>query len=261
MTPRPLTVAFDGPVTAARHAPVLAGLPGHFRTAESGAPADILVVDGTTTVRPAAAPSTGAILVDRPRAGLGQLPDTAMVFADTGYAADPAWATELPRIRDSLTQHSAGVVESTVAVTDAGELADALFWQLTLVRALLGTVDFAPSAVAPGRGHVLTGAAGSAVVSLSGTVGSPGLTLDTIGPSERWHVAMHPPGTARPAVISRFDGEGRHTTRPRFESPRRALWRSVHATLNGTAAPRHLYADVLADLATSESLLAAPAAP
>lgn len=227
-----LTVAFDGPVTAARHTPVLAGLPGRFRTTRAGTPRpDVIVVDGTNPDWPTVCVGSRAVLVDRPRAGAADPPDGPLLFADTGYATDPSWTAELPRVRASLND-TVPLIESTVAVADPDELPDGLISQLALLRDLLGTsVPLTASAVTPGHGYLLTGTVGTTVVSLSGIVGPPGLTLTTVAPADRWHITMPAPTTARPASVTHFTADGARTARPRFESPRRALWRTIHTTL------------------------------
>ncbi|WP_151482008.1 hypothetical protein [Streptomyces albicerus] len=256
----PLTVAFDGPVTAARHISVLAGLSGRFRTtrSETTLTPDVLVVDGTIPDWPAACAGARAVLVDRPRPGMAELPDAPLFFADSGYATAPAWTAELPRIRASLDD-TVAIVESTVAVPHPDGLSDGLFSQLALLRDLFGTnVPLTPSAVTPGRGYLLTGSAGTAVVSLSGTVGPPGLTLTTVAPADRWHITMPAPGTARSAVVTQFTADGAHTARPRFESPRRALWRTIHTHLTEyqPACSAHQLASALPDLTTIACVLA-----
>jgi len=255
MTTPLISVAFDGPVTTARHAATVAGLPARFRTVTKASDADILVIDGTTSDWPAACRHTGAILVDRPRPADGGLPHHTSAFADTGYTSDPAWTAELPRIRASL-HGGVSIVESTVSVADPDELPDGLLSQLTLVRALFGDIDtLTPSTVAPRRGYLLTAIAAGTLVSLSGTVGPAGLVLTTVSPAERWHITMHLSGTARPARLTHFTAEGNHAVPPRFESARRALWRRIHHTLPGTGAAAHQLADTLPDLATVASVL------
>lgn len=261
MTTPLISVAFDGPVTTARHAATIAGLPARFRTASRASDADILVVDGTTSDWPAACRDAGAVLVDRPRAVDGDLPHRTLAFADTGYTSDPAWTAELPRIRASLDD-TVNIVESTVSVADPDELPDGLLSQLTLVRALLGDIGTpSPSIVTPRRDYLLTATAGGTLVSLSGVVGPAGLVLATVGPAERWHITMHLPDTARPARLTHFTADGDHTVRPRFESSRRALWRTIHHTLSGTGAAAHQLADALPDLATTASVLAGDRGP
>ncbi|MFI6693026.1 hypothetical protein ACIBLA_14900 [Streptomyces sp. NPDC050433] len=261
MTTALIGVAFDGPATAARHAPTLAGLPARFRTVAKVSDADILVVDGTTPDWPAACTRAAAVLVDRPRAADGEPPHRPRVFADLGYPADPAWTAELPGIRASLDD-TVSIVESTVTVTGPDELPDSLLSQLTMLRALFGDIGtLTPSAVTARRGYLLTAAAGGTVISLSGTVGpEAGLVLVTASQAERRHLSLYAPHTARPARITRFTGEGRRTVRPVFESSRRALWRGVHSTLTGTGTytGAHQLAAALPDLAVATSVLGAP---
>lgn len=222
----PVSVSFDGPVTAARHAPVLASLPDHFRVVQSDA--DILVVDGTVPGWPSSCTGARAVLVDRPRPDDDDLPGDVELYADTGYADAPTWAATLPRIQHSLDS-AAALIESIVAVSCPDELADGLLTQLVMARSLLGTVAVEPVTVAPGRGYVVTGTGASgAVLSLSGTVGPAGLTLTTASPKERWRIDMSAHDSARPVSMARFDATGTYTGRPRFESPRRALWRGIH---------------------------------
>jgi hypothetical protein len=228
----PVSVSFDGPVTAARHAPVLASLPDHFRVVRSDA--DILVVDGTVPGWPSSCTGAGAVLVDRPRPDDDDLPRGVELYADTGYAAAPTWAATLPRIHDSLDS-AAVLIESVVAVSCPDEFADGLLTQLVMARSLLGTVAVEPVTVAPGRGYVVTGkGASGAILSLSGTVGPAGLTLTTASSEERWRIDMPALDSARPVSVARFDGTGTSTGRPRFESPRRALWRGIHTARPST---------------------------
>jgi hypothetical protein len=228
----PVSVSFDGPVTAARHAPVLASLPDHFRVVRSDA--DILVVDGTVPGWPSSCTGARAVLVDRPRPDDDDLPRGVELYADAGYADAPTWAATLPRIQDSLDS-AASLIESIVTVSHPDELADGLLTQLVMARSLLGNVTVEPVTVAPGRGYVVTGkGASGAILSLSGTVGPAGLTLTTVSPKERWHIDMPTHDSARPVNIARFDATGTHTGRPRFESPRRALWRGIHTARPST---------------------------
>lgn len=228
----PVSVSFDGPVTAARHAPVLASLPDHFRVVRSDA--DILVVDGTVPGWPSSCTGARAVLVDRPRPDDDDLPRGVELYADTGFADAPTWAATLPRIQDSLGS-AASLIESIVAVSHPDELADGLLTQLVMARSLLGNVAVEPVTVALGRGYVVTGkGASGAILSLSGTVGPVGLTLTTASPKERWHIDMPAHDSARPVSIARFDATGTHTGRPRFESPRRALWRGIHTARPST---------------------------
>jgi hypothetical protein len=258
MTTPLIKVAFDGPLTAARHAPTLAGLPAHFRTVAEASDADILVVDGTKPDWPAACAKADAVLVDRPRAADGELQRHARAFADLGYPADPAWTAELSRIKACLDE-TVSVVESTVTVTDPDELPDGLLSQLTMVRSLFGDIGtLAPSAVTAGRGYLLTASVGATVVSLSGTIGPAGLVLATVSQAERWRISLQPPQTARPARLTHFTANGKKTARPLFESSRRALWRGIHATLTGAGTEAHQLAAALPDLATAASVLADP---
>ncbi|MDT0481874.1 hypothetical protein [Streptomyces doebereineriae] len=212
--------------------------------------ADILVVDGTVPGWPSSCTGARAVLVDRPRPDDDDLPRGIELYVDTGYAAAPIWAETLPRIQDSLDS-AAALIESIVAVPCPDELADGLLTQLVMARSLLGTVAVELVTVDPDRGYVVTGkgdTASGVFLSLSGTVGPAGLALTTASPKERWRVDMPAHDSARPVSIARFDATGTHTGRPRFESPRRALWRGIH-----TARPSDK--TLLTDLATVARIL------
>jgi hypothetical protein len=99
---------------------------------------------------------------------------------------------------------------------------------------------------------VLVGQLASTAITLSGTVtqnpDDEGLTIDVVGAREHWRAHFHDAGPARPTEVTRFDGEGTHTLRPRYESAHRATWHALYDAVASGGRPAHALSDFAADI-------------
>jgi len=257
MTTAPLTVAFDSDGASAHaaryaaaryaaHRAALTALPGSFRVV-SGQPADVLVTVAADTgwlARITAlltGPVKAVLVAGVAPSAVGDLRGLAALTADSrlpvvvdsGPADDAAWRTALPSAQRDLGEM---VFIDTVATPPAGGcLFDALLGQLALVESLTGPLEQVVTLAATVSGYVLSAAAGSTAVSLSGTAcaAEPGaVELDLIGARARWH-AEFTAGIASPARIVRYDADGARAARPLFQGPQRAGWLRLRDQIEG----------------------------
>jgi hypothetical protein len=237
------------PLTVTTDLAVLATLPARFRV---GDPADVTVVDGTSPDWPSLVAVARAALVVTPTpVDPARVRETAAAgvpaAVDSPYANNPAWTAALP----ALTATPFTLLDSVVTVAAAADLDRALLDQLAIVRPLLDTSDLDVTANRGTDHYVIAGRCGDAAVTIAGVVAAEvagELRLDLVGIEERWAVRFEPPQTARPASITRSDANGSHTTRPVFESGRRAVWRHLATALAGGDPPPYGLTEYAADL-------------
>jgi hypothetical protein len=177
-----------------------------------------------------------------------------VVAVDSPYACDQTWTSALPRVKETLA--AAAVLDSVITVARTGPseagLDGALLDQLAVVRPLLAAADLGLAAYHSDRHYVLAGGVDGIAVTLTGIVaplGDDGMRLDLIGVEQHWRAHFDAQGPARPTSVTLFDADGEHSSRPPYESGRRATWRALHEALeNGTPAA-YTIDDLIADLA------------
>ncbi len=218
---------------------VLASVPARFRvTTEQDA--DVVVLAGvqpdwTRRLATAIAAGIRGVLIVRP------------------FAADRAWNTALPQIKADAP---AATLLDSVVTFDGVSPVTALVEQLAAVRGILPALEPLEAAHRSDNQYVVSGRAESVAVSLTG-LRSPlsgyELSLNMVGPQQRWRVRIGGDEVARPSELVRFDGAGAHTQPVLYESPHRAALLALHAALTDGSP----LAYTLADLADGLDMAAA----
>jgi hypothetical protein len=240
---------------------VLVSLPAHFRvTAEHQA--DVVVISGVQTDwtrRLATAVATGsrAVLVVRPGpANSNELRDLAtrasgeatLAGVDIGFAADRAWNKALPEIK---AHAPAATLLDSLVTFDGAPPVTAFVEQLAIVRGILPALELLEVAHRSNTQYVVSGRSGSVAVSLTG-LRSPlsgcELSLNMVGPQQRWRVRIGADELARPSEIVRFDRAGSHAQPLLYESPHRAALLELHAALTDGSPLAYTLADLADDL-------------
>jgi hypothetical protein len=245
---------------------VLASVPARFRvTTEQHA--DVVVLAGvqpdwTRRLGTAIAAGIRGVLIVRPGPANSDevrelarraAPEATLVGVDVGFAADRAWNTALPQIKADAP---AATLLDSVVTFDGVSPVTALVEQLAAVRGILPALEPLEAAHRSDNQYVVSGRAESVAVSLTG-LRSPlsgyELSLNMVGPQQRWRVRIGGDEVARPSELVRFDGAGAHTQPVLYESPHRAALLALHAALTDGSP----LAYTLADLADGLDMAAA----
>ncbi|WP_379513590.1 hypothetical protein [Nonomuraea insulae] len=174
----------------------------------------------------------------------------ALIAVDLPFAADRTWTAALPRLRQAVQK--AALLRSLVTTTEPATLPEARLAQLAMIRAILDEVPSLTAASAHQDHYALTASEGRMAITVTAVVspsGPPRHTLDLLGTDQHWHVDLTDEGPAHPAHITLADATGQHTTRPVFETGRRAAWIALFDALTGDRARLTCSIAELAELA------------
>jgi hypothetical protein len=240
---------------------ILASLPARFRLT-TGQHADVVVLAGVQpdwTRRLAtaiAAGSRGALIVRPGPASSSEVRDLArraaaeatLVGVDLGFAAGRTWQKALPQIKaDAPT----ATLLDTVVTFDGVSPATAFVEQVAAVRSILPELQPLEVAQRSNTQYLVSGRSASVAISLTG-LRSPlsgyELSLDMVGPHQRWRVRIGGDELARPSEIVRFDRDGAHAQPLLYESPHRAALLDLHTALTDGTPLAYTLADLADDL-------------
>ena len=238
---------------------ILVSLPAHFRVITEQH-ADVVVMCGvqpewTRRLATAIAAGSRAVWLVRPGpASSSEVRDLArqaareatLVGVDVGFAADRAWKKALPEIKADVPTTT---LLDSLATFDGVPPVTAFVEQLAAVRGILPVLELLDVAQKSDNQYVVSGRSDSVAVSLTG-LRSPlagyELSLNMVGPQQRWRVRIGGDELARPSEIVRFDSAGAHAQPVLYESPHRGALLALHAALTD-GSPLDYALDDLAD--------------
>jgi hypothetical protein len=257
-----------------RQRTVLASVPGRFR--HSASKSGVVAVSGlrpgwAAQVRAAVRDGARGIFVAEPgpadhddlQAAVEQAAGSAVpVAVGLRFAANRSWSGAVGAIRADVAASS--LAESMVIVASPGRLdaravlVNALAEQLSLVHQLGAPLTDVTVLAAAHDHYVVGAAAGGLQISFTGTVSllaDAGLSLDLIGPAQRWSAVIPCAGLAGTASISRYSRTGVQALPALYESGERAVWAQLHAALTAGRAVEASLAAVGSSIVTATRTL------